>query len=265
MSITPLLNHCFYKCQVPLAIESGPGNGKTAKVTSWCKTNKIPLVTIPASSMNKVNFGGVKTDIASVNVALILQRAEQSLKDRGVLFIDELDTARPEVQRALIGFVESRRFPSGKKLGDGVLIVTALIPSKINGGHEILPDLKELFMWCKLSETFEGFVAWITGQEKEIDNTPAPAKYVTMDEWRKRFREDPSFEADKKALLKKAIRKGFDLIADENADVSDCPRTLQNLLYWCENTEEMAKWAAGCLDKKNASILAAASLEADQD
>ncbi len=265
MSITPLLNHSFYKCQVPLAIESGPGNGKTAKVTSWCETNKIPLVTIPASSMNKVNFGGVKTDIASVNVALILQRAEQSLKDRGVLFIDELDTARPEVQRALIGFVESRRFPSGKKLGDGVLIVTALIPPKMNGGHEILPDLKALFMWCKLVDTPEGFLAWITGQEKETDNTPAPVNYVTMDEWLKRFREDPSFEAEKKALLKKAIHEGFDLIADENVAVSDYPRTLKNLLYWCENTEEMARWAQGCLDQKNASILAAASLEANQD
>ena len=264
MSITPLLNHCFYKCQVPLAIESAPGFGKTARITSWCETNKIPLVTIPASSMNKVNYEGVKTTDASVTVPLVLHRAE-SLKDRGVLFIDELDTASKEVQRALIGFVESRRLPNGEKLGDGVLIVTALIPPEINGGHEILPDLKALFMWCKLKDSTEGFLAWLTGQEKEIDNTPAPAKYVTMDEWLKRFSEDPSFEADKKALLKKAICKGFDLIADENAAVSDYPRTLKNLLYWCENTEEMAKWAAGCLDKNNASVLAAVSLEADQD
>ncbi len=37
MPITPLLNHCFYKCRVPLAIESAPGHGKIAKVTNWCE------------------------------------------------------------------------------------------------------------------------------------------------------------------------------------------------------------------------------------
>ena len=190
MSITSLLNHCFYKCQVPLAIESAPGFGKTAMVTNWCETNDIPLVTIPASSMNKANIGGVKTTDASVTVPLILHRAE-SLKDRGVLFIDELDTASKEVQKALIGFVESRRLPNGEKLGDGVLIVTALNPPEMNGGHEILPGLKTLFMWCKLKDSTEDLLAWIIGQEKEIDDAPAPAEYVTKDELLKRFRENP--------------------------------------------------------------------------
>ena len=40
MSITPLLNNCFYKCQVPLAIESAPGYGKTAMVTNWCENTE---------------------------------------------------------------------------------------------------------------------------------------------------------------------------------------------------------------------------------
>lgn len=40
MPITPLLNHCFYKCRVPLAIESAPGHGKTVRVTNWCENTE---------------------------------------------------------------------------------------------------------------------------------------------------------------------------------------------------------------------------------
>ena len=43
MSITPLLNHCFYKCQVPLAIESAPERSKTVRVTNLCEnTEEMP-------------------------------------------------------------------------------------------------------------------------------------------------------------------------------------------------------------------------------
>ena len=262
MLLTPLLNRCFYKCHVPLAIVSAPGYGKTAMIENWCETNNIPLVKIPASSMNRISFEGETVTNANKTVALILQQAE-TLKDRGVLFIDELDTARKEVQSALLGFVESRRFPSGKKLGDGVLIVTALNPPEMCGGY-LLPELKIHFMWCKMVDSAADFIAWTTGQKDEFDDLPAPAKYVGKPEWLERFRGDPDFEADKKALLKKATDMGMQFTADRNATgngLVNSPQTMENLLYWCANADEMALWAPAFIDDKSASILAAARNE----
>ena len=260
MFLTPLLNRCFYKCHVPLAIVSAPGRGKTAMIEEWCKTNEIPLVQIPVSAVGKRGILGLPVAEGDQTVTLTPEWAK-TLKERGVLFFDELDTASDEVQSAVRQLAEFRCFPNGEKLGDGVLIVTALNPPEMCGGH-VLPALKRFFMWCRLpQDSAKEAFAWMTGQKDEFDGIPAPVKYVGKSEWLERFQGNPDFEADKKALLKKACEMGMQFTDDRGATgngLANCPQTMENLLYWCANAEEMARWAGAFIDDESASILAAA-------
>ena len=166
-----------------------------------------------------------------------------------------------EVQGAIRQLAEFRSFPNGEKLGDGVLIVAALNPPELCGGHiHILPSLKVCFMWHRMPvPSAEDTFAWLVGKTDKSDDPPAPAGYLGKREWLERFRSEPDFEADKKALLAKAAEMGMKFTVGQDAeDLVNCPRTMENLVYWADDADEMARWAGAFLDDQNASILAAA-------
>lgn len=266
--LTPLLNRCFYKCGVPVVLESAPGQGKTAMVENWCKVNNIPLVKILASSMDETDIAGVMVPKDERAVNLTPQWAD-TLKDRGVLFLDEINTARKEVQDTLLTLVQSRQFPNGAKLGDGVLIIAALNPAEMCDNYEMSPALRSRFAWFKMADSYARFVAWVTGQEINLSaKASAPVKFVTFGDWLNRFQNDPNFEADKKALLVEAGRLGMEFTADDcivEGKQINCRRAFTNLLYWTANAYEMVKWASAFIDDNSASILASVNLESVQN
>ena len=260
MSITPLLNRCYYKCSVPLALVSAPGQGKTAMVEKWAKANNIPFVKLLASSMDETDIAGIPVAKDNRAVTLTPQWVDK-LRDRGVLFLDELNTARKEVQDTLLTLVQSRTLPNGDKIGDGVLIICAINPAEMCDNYEMSPAMVSRFMWVRLESTPSQTLAWLYGEETfNFDDEPAPVKYVTREMHEETARKSGrAFEADKRALMEEAISRGFSYTSDEavtDASQICAPRALVNLLYWTENAFEMVKWAPAFLDENNASIIA---------
>ena len=258
MNLTPILNHCYSKCHVPYAVMSAPGYGKTAMIEHWCKTNNIPLVKIPVSAVDKGWILGIPAAEGDRTVTVSPEWAK-TLNGRGVLFFDELDTASDEVQCAIRQLAEFRSFPNGEKLGDGVLIVAALNPPEVCGGH-IDPSLKVCFMWHRMPvPSPEEALDWLIGKKDQSGDLPAPAGYLGKSEWLERFRSEPGFEADKKALLAQAAEMGMNFSAGQAAgELVNCPQTMENLAYWADDADEMVRWAGAFIGEQNAAILAAA-------
>ncbi|MFG2871100.1 AAA family ATPase [Streptomyces sp. NPDC048338] len=136
---------------LPVLLWGRPGIGKTAALTQLAATLDLPLTTVVASVHEPSDFSGlpvVGDDPAEQGVpmappdwAVRLVRA-----GRGLLFLDELSTAPPAVQAALLRLVLERRV-GALRLPSGVRIVAAANPrSSAADGWELSPPLANRFV-----------------------------------------------------------------------------------------------------------------------
>ncbi|WP_328401081.1 AAA family ATPase [Nocardia sp. NBC_00403] len=136
---------------LPVLLWGEPGIGKTAALTQLAQTLDLPLTTVIASVHEPSDFSGLPivgddpaehgVPMAPPDWAVRLVRA-----GRGLLFLDELSTAPPAVQAALLRLVLERRIGS-LKLPPGVRIVAAANPrSSAADGWELSPPLANRFV-----------------------------------------------------------------------------------------------------------------------
>ncbi|WP_306361036.1 MoxR family ATPase [Nocardia sp. CC227C] len=136
---------------LPVLLWGEPGIGKTAALTQLAQTLDLPLTTVIASVHEPSDFSGlpiIGDDPAAQGVpmappewAVRLVRA-----GRGLLFLDELSTAPPAVQAALLRLVLERRVGS-LTLPPGVRIVAAANPrSSAADGWELSAPLANRFV-----------------------------------------------------------------------------------------------------------------------
>ncbi|WP_328903935.1 MoxR family ATPase [Streptomyces sp. NBC_00441] len=136
---------------LPVLLWGEPGIGKTAALTQLADDLGLPLTTVIASVHEPSDFSGlpvVGDDPAEQGVpmappdwAVRLVRA-----GHGLLFLDELSTAPPAVQAALLRLVLERRV-GALRLPPGVRIVAAANPrSSAADGWELSPPLANRFV-----------------------------------------------------------------------------------------------------------------------
>ncbi|WP_086668841.1 AAA family ATPase [Lentzea kentuckyensis] len=136
---------------LPVLLWGEPGIGKTAALNQLAEALELPLTTVIASVHEPSDFAGlpvVGDDPATQGVpmappdwAVRLVRA-----GRGLLFLDELSTAPPAVQAALLRVVLERRI-GALRLPPGVRIVAAANPrSSAADGWELSPPLANRFV-----------------------------------------------------------------------------------------------------------------------
>ncbi|MFF4916726.1 AAA family ATPase [Streptomyces tendae] len=136
---------------LPVLLWGEPGIGKTAALTQLATALDLPLTTVIASVHEPSDFSGlpvVGDDPAEQGVpmappdwAVRLVRA-----GRGLLFLDELSTAPPAVQAALLRLVLERRI-GALRLPPGIRIVAAANPrSSAADGWELSPPLANRFV-----------------------------------------------------------------------------------------------------------------------
>ncbi|USX54778.1 MoxR family ATPase [Lentzea sp. HUAS12] len=136
---------------LPVLLWGEPGIGKTAALTQLAEALSLPLTTVIASVHEPSDFSGlpvVGDDPATQGVpmappdwAVRLVRA-----GRGLLFLDELSTAPPAVQAALLRVVLERRV-GALRLPPGVRIVAAANPrTSAADGWELSPPLANRFV-----------------------------------------------------------------------------------------------------------------------
>ncbi|MFF0013565.1 AAA family ATPase [Streptomyces sp. NPDC005374] len=153
---------------LPVLLWGEPGIGKTAALTQLAATLDLPLTTVIASVHEPSDFSGlpvVGDDPATQGVpmappdwAVRLVRA-----GRGLLFLDELSTAPPAVQAALLRLVLERRI-GALRLPPGVRIVAAANPrSSAADGWELSPPLANRFVHLQWTHDHEVVVRGLGG------------------------------------------------------------------------------------------------------
>ncbi|GHF74585.1 ATPase AAA [Streptomyces griseosporeus] len=153
---------------LPVLLWGEPGIGKTAALTQLAEELQLPLTTVIASVHEPSDFAGlpvVGDDPATQGVpmappdwAVRLVRA-----GRGLLFLDELSTAPPAVQAALLRLVLERRV-GALELPPGVRIVAAANPrSSAADGWELSAPLANRFVHLRWAHDHEVVVRGLGG------------------------------------------------------------------------------------------------------
>ncbi len=153
---------------LPVLLWGEPGIGKTAALTQLSEALDLPLTTVIASVHEPSDFSGlpiVGDDPAEQGVpmappdwAVRLVRA-----GRGLLFLDELSTAAPAVQAALLRLVLERRI-GALQLPPEVRIVAAANPrSSAADGWELSPPLANRFVHLQWTHDHEVVVRGLGG------------------------------------------------------------------------------------------------------
>ncbi|MFD5336408.1 AAA family ATPase [Streptomyces hawaiiensis] len=136
---------------LPVLLWGEPGIGKTAALTQLATALDLPLTTVIASVHEPSDFSGlpiVGDDPAEQGVPMAPPDWAVRLVrvGRGLLFLDELSTAPPAVQAALLRLVLERRI-GALRLPPGVRIVAAANPrSSAADGWELSPPLANRFV-----------------------------------------------------------------------------------------------------------------------
>ncbi|GAA3990509.1 MoxR family ATPase [Allokutzneria multivorans] len=136
---------------LPVLLWGEPGIGKTAALNQLADELELPLTTVIASVHEPSDFSGLPVvgdnpaeqgvPMAPPDWAVRLVRAGE-----GLLFLDELSTAPPAVQAALLRVVLERRI-GALTLPPGVRIVAAANPrSSAADGWELSPPLANRFV-----------------------------------------------------------------------------------------------------------------------
>ncbi|WP_433580185.1 AAA family ATPase [Nocardia brasiliensis] len=153
---------------LPVLLWGEPGIGKTAALTQLATDLDLPLTTVIASVHEPSDFSGLPVigadpaahgvPLAPPDWAVRLVRA-----GRGLLFLDELSTAPPAVQAALLRLVLERRI-GALQLPPGVRIVAAANPrSSAADGWELGPPLANRFVHLQWTHDHDVVVRGLGG------------------------------------------------------------------------------------------------------
>ncbi len=136
---------------LPVLIWGEPGIGKTAALTQLAASLGLPLTTVIASVHEPSDFSGLPIvgddpAVHGVPMAPPQWAVELVRAGRGLLFLDELSTATPAVQAALLRVVLERRV-GALQLPPEVRIVAAANPrASAADGWELSPPLANRFV-----------------------------------------------------------------------------------------------------------------------
>jgi hypothetical protein len=153
---------------LPVLLWGEPGIGKTAALNQLADALELPLTTVIASVHEPSDFSGLPVvgdnpaeqgvPMAPPDWAVRLVRDGQ-----GLLFLDELSTAPPAVQAALLRVVLERRV-GALRLPLGVRIVAAANPrSSSADGWELSPPLANRFVHLQWTYDHEVVVRGLGG------------------------------------------------------------------------------------------------------
>lgn len=136
---------------LPVLLWGEPGIGKTAALAQLSDALQLPLTTVIASVHEPSDFAGlpvVGDDPAIQGVPMAPPDWAVRLADagRGLLFLDELSTAPPSVQAALLRLVLERRVGSLQLPREVRIVAAANPPSSAADGWELSAPLANRFV-----------------------------------------------------------------------------------------------------------------------
>jgi hypothetical protein len=132
--------------RVPVLLWGAPGTGKTSAIKAMAAALGLPCETVIASIREPSDFAGLPV-VAEGKVIFAPPRWARNLamQERGVLFLDEISTAPPAVQAALLRVV-LERVVGDLALPEGIVVVAAANPPEFAAdGWDLSPPLANRF------------------------------------------------------------------------------------------------------------------------
>jgi len=149
--------------KVPVLLWGGPGIGKTSAVREMALHSDMPCEVVIASIREPSDFAGLPiVDTTRGDVRFAPPRWAESLANhgRGLLFLDELSTAPPSVQAALLRVVLERTVGDLELPADIAIVAAANPPEEAANGWDLSAPLANRF--CHLDWTLEP-AEWAAG------------------------------------------------------------------------------------------------------
>jgi len=170
---------------IPVLLWGKPGEGKSSFLESLAQPN-FPVLTLIASIHDPTDFSGLPImHEGKVRYAIPEWVENFGTEGEGILFLDELTTAPPSVQAALLRVVLERKV-GFHDLPEKVRIVSAANPPDLmTGGWELSPPLRNRFVhlpWELPAEVYRN--ALLNGYEKALlPNIPKEAHTIALKEY----------------------------------------------------------------------------------
>lgn len=140
-----------------------PGVGKSSLVRALAQANETPCEVVVGALREPTDFGGlpVLTDdgYRLAPPAWGVNLAEQG---HGVLFLDELTTAPPAVQAAMLGVVLDRRVGDLDLPSDVQIITAANPPEQAAGGWDLAAPMANRLLHIDYAPTADDWISGIT-------------------------------------------------------------------------------------------------------
>jgi hypothetical protein len=143
---------------IPALLWGAPGEGKSSFVESLARDG-FPVVTLIASIHDPTDFSGLpvhengRVRFAPPEWTFAFEDTQQ-----GILFLDELTTAPPSVQAALLRVI-LERMVGFQTLPQGVRVIAAANPPElVTGGWELSPPLRNRFVHIRWELTGNEYV-----------------------------------------------------------------------------------------------------------
>lgn len=135
------------RARKPVLLWGGPGTGKSAVIRQLGEKLQLPVVTVIASLREPADFAGLPVVMENGSIRLAEPSWASYLiqQGSGILFLDEITTAPPAVQAALLRVV-LERVVGDVSLPEEVSVVAAANPPELAaGGWDLSPPLANRF------------------------------------------------------------------------------------------------------------------------
>lgn len=167
--------------RVPVLLWGAPGTGKTSAVSALGEAMGVPCEVVIASIREPSDFAGLPiVDQGGGGVALAPPSWAQRLHaaGRGLLFLDEISTAPPAVQAALLRVVLERTVGDLPLPDDVAVVAAANPPEQAADGWDLSAPLANRFCHLDWPTDHRAFADGMVG------GFPAPPAAVMPDGWR---------------------------------------------------------------------------------
>lgn len=167
------------EADVPVLLWGEPGVGKTASVNAMAAALNWPIETVLASLREPSDFAGLPVIIdGEMRFAPPDWARRLAGSERAICFFDEISTATPSVQKALLRVVHER-VVGDLNMGSGVRMIAAANPAEVAaGGWDLTAPLANRFCHLDWPIDAAAIAVGLTG------TWPTPLQIRIPEDWR---------------------------------------------------------------------------------
>jgi MoxR-like ATPase len=225
--------------RVPVLLWGGPGTGKSSAVRDLAATMDWPCEVVIASIREPSDFAGLPV-VADGGVRFAPPRWAQRLvaAGNGILFLDEISTAPPAVQAALLRVVLERVVGDLELPASVAVVAAANPPEQASDGWDLSAPLANRFCHLDWQADASGFAQGITA------GWPKPPVPVLPSDWVER-------QGRTRGLVAAFVAARPSLLSEPPKDAAAAGRAWPSPRTW-----EMAAALLAAADEIGASELA---------